>query len=276
MKSLRKFSLNQEPPSDNSEFSDLDKFFMVVTASGFLGGTILTLLYYYLPGLVPIVPAIFFGSGISSLVYRFMGGIKPDTKIQVGIVTLGGTLASLVATIWLFNAIFESQLDRPDIQLLLRPTENSLLALEKESGTPVKVKVGVNSTAKIKNPERTIDLPSPLVLDRIKDICRSGEGFCKEPDLKVIFQKDTSLKPREAKVCFNQNRLVGYPLIIQDNTNSKAALVSVSGTSICRDLSGRPMLIKIGSRSAQNILGSQTQGQGKATIASLKNLLLDD
>ena len=71
---------NQNPDSQPSEEpivpNFFDKFFIAVTAFGFGLGTAIALLPNVIP--LPIIPSIFFGTGIGALVYRFMGGFKDD------------------------------------------------------------------------------------------------------------------------------------------------------------------------------------------------------
>lgn len=271
MKNLTTQGSQQNNDSDKAppKLSALDKFFIAVTASGCLGGTALILLSYYIHSLVPIVPAIFFGSGISSLVYRFMGGIRQDTTITVGVAKLGGTLASLVATIWIFNEIIAHQISYQKIpELSFKPEEHKLLALDKDSGKLVKVQIGVNNVQK--QVSTIISTPSESMLEQIKDFCRTNRGFCEEPDLRAIFQKDTSLVRRKAKVCSNQGKFVGYPLLIQNEAKKAFSRVNVIATDNCKVPINQPMLVKISPRAAEDILGGAETGNGFASIAPLK------
>ncbi|MDZ4871058.1 MAG: hypothetical protein CLLPBCKN_000446 [Chroococcidiopsis cubana SAG 39.79] len=248
----------------STNLSALDKFFITVTASGFVGGTVLSLM----PGVIPLVPAIFFGSGISSLVYRFMGGISQDTKFELGIVKLGGTLASLVATIWIFNEIIKSQ-DLKQAKLIFSPKEHRLLALDRENGKLVPVNVVVDNI-----PQRIsmdISAPDRSALKKIKDFCRTNQGFCEEPDLPAIFQKDITLGGRQAKVCIDKGDFVGYPLLIRNEKKPGTfARVNVITTDSCTTSPNEPMLIKVSPISAKDILGNAETGKGFVSIAPLR------
>jgi hypothetical protein len=264
-----------QQPKQNQAF--LDKFFISVTASGLLGGTISTVFFSSL-SLVPIVPAIFFGLGISSLVYHFMGGIKPDTKIKIGAVTLTGTLGSLVATIWILNLVINAQIEQQmrnykAMSLLFSPEENSLLVLKKETGEAVKVSVDLNGIPM--RIGKTITVPERSVLDRLKELCRRGDGFCREPDLLVNFKEDPLLSKGQAKVCGSQFKFNRYPFLIKsDDANKEAVLVKVIDNDIlCPNKSGQ-LSLKISSSDARSIFGKKAIGKGTATLAPLIDLPL--
>jgi hypothetical protein len=249
----------------STNLSALDKFFITVTASGFVGGTVLSLI----PGIVPLVPAIFFGSGVSSLVYRFMGGIRQDTTFTLGVVKLGGTLASLVGTIWIFNGIINAQL--PAVQLSLDPKEHKLLVLDRDTRKLVPVKIVVNNIPRLAKPTSiTISAPDRPLLEEIKNSCRTNKGFCEEPDIQAIFEKDTLLERKQAKVCINQGEFVGYPLLIQNEKRKKFSRVNVVATDNCKTPNNEPLLIKVSPRAAKDVLGNAETGKGFVSIAPLR------
>jgi hypothetical protein len=269
---VRQPKQNQDLDKTAPNFSALDKLFITLTAAGFLGGTSLSILLSYSLSVVPIVPASFFGLGMSSLVYHFMGGIKSDTKFQVGAIKVTGTLAGLIATIWILNMIFEKQIeDRIKVtSLLLNPEEHSVLALKKLNGEAVDLSVNVGIPVLV---GKTIAAPDRATLEHIKKLCRQGRGFCKEPEIAVKLQKDASVPLGQAKVCFEQfDQLVGYPLIISNATKTKVGRVKTYLTDDCQDQPNQPISIKISSQDAKNILGTGVTGQGTATIAPLRDL----
>jgi hypothetical protein len=264
---------NQDLDKTTPNLSVLDKFFASATVSSLFGGTISTVLLTASGCLVPIVPAIFFGLGISSLVYHFMGGIKPDTKIKVGAVTLTGTLGSLVAIICILNTVFENQIEQRinASSLLLNPEENNLLALNKHSGEAVKVNIGIKD---IPINGKAIEVPAQLDLDNIKELCRDGEGFCKE-EKDANFEIDKLVPPGRAKVCHNQTKkYLGYPFFLEKRQGKERRVqrVIVSLQDNCIDQPDKPITIKIHPSDAVEILGESTKGAGKARIASLRNI----
>ncbi|MCX6584945.1 MAG: hypothetical protein NT166_32635 [Candidatus Aminicenantes bacterium] len=73
---------------------------IVVTAAvvvGVLGGGIMSLFTQFCK---PIIIGTFLGMGISSLVYRFLGGINPDNSFAVKGIKLTGTVA-----VWIISAL---------------------------------------------------------------------------------------------------------------------------------------------------------------------------
>ncbi|MGI0488549.1 hypothetical protein ACN4EK_24325 [Pantanalinema rosaneae CENA516] len=94
----------EEPISPNF----FDKFFVTVIAFGFGLGTAIALL----PNIVPlaIIPAVFYGTGIGALVYRFMGGLKSDDSVSTKTIKISGSLASLLGSIIIINVLLDSQL----------------------------------------------------------------------------------------------------------------------------------------------------------------------
>ncbi len=73
------------------------------------------------------------------MVYRFMGGIKPDDSISIGnVAKLSGTLGSLIASIFILNTMFERQV--PPWSLSLNPDKSNIIVL-KENGEPTKLDV---------------------------------------------------------------------------------------------------------------------------------------
>jgi hypothetical protein len=83
-----------------------DDIVVVVFASIGLGGGVVLALYTNAP---PIITSFLFSTGITALIYRFLGGIQ-GTSYAVGALKLGGTAACLVGIALLMNPYLESQL----------------------------------------------------------------------------------------------------------------------------------------------------------------------
>lgn len=84
---------------------------IVVTSSvaiGILGGGIMSL-FAKIP---PIIIGIFLGMGISSLVYRFLGGITQDNSFAVKGIKLTGTVAVWIACALIINNELAKEMDK--------------------------------------------------------------------------------------------------------------------------------------------------------------------
>lgn len=79
---------------------------VIVFACIGLGGGVLLALYTNAP---PIITSFLFSTGITALIYRFLGGIQ-GTSYAVGALKLGGTAACLVGIALLINPYLESEL----------------------------------------------------------------------------------------------------------------------------------------------------------------------
>jgi len=112
-----------------------------VIALGLIGSIIILACKLPIP---PIVVAILLGAAIATLVYRFLGGISPDTTLKVGAfnvgtLKVGGTMAALIGSALLFNNILERQ--TRDLDNLFKPNYENWIAVSKDSGTPIGLKV---------------------------------------------------------------------------------------------------------------------------------------
>jgi len=89
---------------------ELNKFektiIIIVLVIGFLGGTLLL----FVKDDYPIIISLLFATGVSTLVYHFLGGIK-NAQFNTGAIKLGGSMAALLASTVLINAQLEEQLD---------------------------------------------------------------------------------------------------------------------------------------------------------------------
>ncbi len=108
-----------------------------VIAFGLLGTALFHVLGVRLP---PLLSSVFLASGVSALVYAFLGGISQDTTYLVGGSKLTGTIAALIICVVIFNPALERQA-RPAMSELLSPSPETWFAVDRLSGQPVDVKV---------------------------------------------------------------------------------------------------------------------------------------
>ncbi|NJO67418.1 MAG: hypothetical protein HC832_08795 [Leptolyngbyaceae cyanobacterium RM1_405_57] len=171
-------------------FSPLDKFFFVLTTSGFICGAVFTCLLYFFP--FPILPSIFFGSAISSLVYRFMGGIKPEDSIEIGTVKLSGALGSLIASIFVLNYMLEQQI--PPLSVLVNPNAASVIVLN-DNGQPIELDVEARDIKGIKT--HRIKFANLELINAFRTACWEGNGVCKgEPREATLSRMNQFLKEK--------------------------------------------------------------------------------
>ena len=83
-----------------------DDVVVIIFACIGLGGGVLLALHTNAP---PIITSFLFSTGVTALIYRFLGGIQ-DTSYVVGALKLGGTGACLVGIALLINPYLESEL----------------------------------------------------------------------------------------------------------------------------------------------------------------------
>lgn len=80
---------------------------------GFFGAVILV--FFEMP---QIIPSIFLATGISTLVYYFLGGIQ-DARFDMGPIKLTGSIAALIASAWFIDSKLEDQTYAPERTLSL-------------------------------------------------------------------------------------------------------------------------------------------------------------
>jgi len=250
-------------------FSAVDKFFLVLTASGFLGGITFTCLLPTFP--FAILPSILFGSGISSMVYRFMGGIKPDDSISIGnVAKLSGTLGSLIASIFILNTMFEKQV--PPWSLSSKPDKSDVIVLRNDA-EPTDIDLVAKALERDLRHFK-IDKPTRNLANNFQANCWQGKGICKAEAKEAIIKKDDSIPQGKARLCLNNGTLLGLPLLIT-NSNSRAIRVDVIGLEQCQDKSNQRLEVMIGQEDAKSILGKKTVENGQAAIAPLQNFPID-
>ena len=133
---------------------------MVILAAlllGFLGSI---MLYYF--DAKPIMVAIFLGTGISSLVYRFLGGTSGNS-MQIGAMKFTGTVAVLIGSAWFIN----QQLYYQQKEVTFEPPSSKWMAFDTR-GEPVDFMVK-GTDQKIKNPEINPWMNLSMLLKRRQD-----------------------------------------------------------------------------------------------------------
>lgn len=259
-------------------FSALDRFFFILTASGLLGGTASIFLVFFFP--VAALPAIFFGTGISSLVYRFMGGIKPDDSITIGnIVKLSGTLGSLIGSIYAINFLLEPQI--PRWRSVATEPSNPLIVLTNTEGQWRTTNVDIKTRELKRNfTFTTIPKPNDKILNTFKAQCWEGKGICEDEPKKVTVVVDKTLPKGQAKVCEcnqTQTDFFGYPLIIEGKSTKNLAPLRIVRVDVlaldreCKATSSSPQPVMLSPEDAKEILGSKTEGIASASIAPVRN-----
>ncbi|NJO81047.1 MAG: hypothetical protein HC827_22810 [Cyanobacteria bacterium RM1_2_2] len=253
---------SQEPDVKDSQlkFSSNDIPFVGIIVTGLLGGVVLTLL-----PIAPFAPSLFFGSAVSALVHRYLGGIRSsDASITTGIGRLGGTLASLVLTTVIFNSVLEKQ--KVNFEVKITP-ENDLVFLDRYRGTPVKI--GIYGENGLIRKEKIIQVNQDA-LEAIKRLCREGEGFCKENPQQAKFAVNPLLKEGFARICRDKTALDSYPLTVLKKGGEAAISVVVYSDLDCLPTANDDLLlIEIGQKDAER--ANITAGdQGLAAMTSLK------
>lgn len=150
-----------------------DTVITVAVAIGILGGGIMSL-FSRVP---PIIISIFLGMGISSLVYRFLGGINQDTSITIKGIKLTGTVAVLIGCSLIINTELSRQLKPVELKsenLILEVREGDFLSrdievrIEKEDEfiEPVKNKNGELKEGKFSIPLEKIQLEPKIFISQ--------------------------------------------------------------------------------------------------------------
>jgi hypothetical protein len=98
-------NVGQKTAKEKLKFVFEDTVITVFMGIGIVGGVVLSIF----PWAPPIVVAILLGMGISSLVYRFLGGIVQSTSITVMGFKLTGTVAVWIACALIINSVLVSQ-----------------------------------------------------------------------------------------------------------------------------------------------------------------------
>ncbi len=135
MKQVPKFS----NLSTSKRFSSQDIVITGIVVLGLVGSAIIWILK-----VPPIIVSFFLATGVASLVYRFLGGIK-ETTFTIGTLKWGtfrftGSIGALIGCALLVNGILEQQ-TRFQLSTDLTPNVNTWFAIEKNKGIPLEVKI---------------------------------------------------------------------------------------------------------------------------------------
>lgn len=100
-----------------------DKVIIFIIALGLLGGV--ALFFMLVP---PIIISVFLAMGVSALVYRFLGGIKPEANFVIKTITIGGTLGALITVAIVINSYLCKEV-AVDINDLFQPSVRTWTAI---------------------------------------------------------------------------------------------------------------------------------------------------
>jgi hypothetical protein len=254
---------NSQPLEDQRIPNFFDKFFVIVTAFGFGLGTAIALLPNVTP--LPIVPSIFFGTGIGALVYRFMGGFRQDDSLQMQAIKISGSLASLLSSIVLINILLENQLKYIIAEhLVLKKGENGYIEVENKG-----FKMGnlrqedfnridyydinhVSIVGAISNLKSTSEEGyNHPVLERLRTECARNQGIC-EPNKNEFNLTIHSIKPEieltEGKAigCLNSDTFwIGNENLFIYKTSDIVRGISIQKFDECLDDEGQDKKIII-------------------------------
>ncbi|MBI5555812.1 MAG: hypothetical protein HY920_08195 [Elusimicrobia bacterium] len=95
--------MNQRNETEAKKLTSEDMVILVVTGMGFLGSVGI-----YLLGMPPIIVAVFLATGLATVVYRFLGGIRQTTFVS-GTLKITGTAAFLIGSAWFINGYLVRQ-----------------------------------------------------------------------------------------------------------------------------------------------------------------------
>lgn len=162
---------------------------IVVTSSvaiGILGGGIMSL-FAKIP---PIIVGIFLGMGISSLIYRFLGGIGQDNTFAVKGIKLTGTVAVWIASAFLIST--ELAKPGPDpfagkqlILTILNNNEHSVRGIQLWVADEI-IQPQQEGQSKYAIPLRTlIDEDDKILIDQLSD---TGEA---QKSMKMEYDPET-------------------------------------------------------------------------------------
>jgi hypothetical protein len=133
---------------------------LITILTGFIGSVIL----YYLK-VPPIMIAIFLGSGIAALVFRFLGGAA-GTTMAMGTLKLSGSIAVLLGSAYYINQQLENQMTPTENgidQITFTPQKSTWMSLDKSTGKVIEVKIN-ETNQKIEPPQISPLKNNPLKL----------------------------------------------------------------------------------------------------------------
>ena len=122
-----------EVSTDHTRFENI--VIIVALILGFIGSILL-----YLLDVKPILVSIFLGTGIASLIYRFLGGTTGNS-MQLGAAKFTGTVAVLIGSSYFINQELAKQ-ENEDLpkEVSFQPSQDSWVVLDHE-GIPIDLRV---------------------------------------------------------------------------------------------------------------------------------------
>jgi hypothetical protein len=167
---------------------------------GMLGGVVLIML----KEVPPIVVSVFLSMGMSSLVYRFLGGIDPKTSFKGKGFTLTGTFAAFMIATFFFNSLLVEQLKAKSLEsefLVLEVRENGFLSddvivmIEKDDEViePCKTKKGEVIQGKFRIPLDSIRTKGEIRIIQNRPAEEEGVQESKKQKIKYIYAPEPNL-----------------------------------------------------------------------------------
>lgn len=143
---------------------------LVATAACLAGGVILFFL-----GVPSMILSVFLAMAVAGFVYGFLGGFG-EVSFKLGsVISAGGGLAALLASMWLINSSLASQM-AVDLTRDLTPDATTWFAMSKTEGIPIQLK--------IKDDKVLVGIPPLDILAENQLNLRYSNG-----KLKVVSQK---------------------------------------------------------------------------------------
>ena len=111
-------------------FLHKDTVLLIIILIGFLGSSFL-----YFLSFPPIIISVFLGTGVSAVVYRYLGGLE-DSSFKFGQIKLSGSLAALIACVWFFNIHL---IEQTSIGTSFSPHVKTWFAFDSAKGLPIHI-----------------------------------------------------------------------------------------------------------------------------------------
>ncbi|CCI02338.1 hypothetical protein [Microcystis aeruginosa] len=261
------------PPEEAVVPNFFDKFFIAVTAFGFGLGTAIALLPNVIP--LPIIPSIFFGTGIGALVYRFMGGFKDNDSLQTQAIKISGSLASLLSSIVVINLLLEGQLKQYIAEHIeLKKGDQNIYYIEIENKG---IKIGklnqedfnsngyydINNVSIVSAISRLASTSKEgynhPVLERIRIECARNQGIC-QPNKNQFTLIIHSIKPEtelpggSAIGCLNSDAFwIGNEDLYIYQTSDKVDKIRIEKFGQCLDEEGQDKKVIISQKDADHL-----------------------
>ena len=179
--------------NSNKGLTSEDIVIIIVMAFGFLGGLVILKM-----GFQPIIVSVLFGTGIASLVYRFLGGLSGENTVNLGPVKIVGALAALIGAAWIIDFKLEKQISNPNsiTEIAISPSTEKWFGVDKK-GLPVSISVN----------EKNIHPPSDGLKDNLLSLKHDGDRVHvfdpENENFSFGFFKTDAFKDLEKGLVFN-------------------------------------------------------------------------